>query len=112
MAARGRAVPARPARGGTARARPRRGRSDPARRVAFDVLTAVAERDAYANLLLPALLAAQRAVGQLGGQRRVAPGQPAVRQQSGQQQVRVRVPLGHRAQHVERHAAGRIYPAV
>jgi 16S rRNA (cytosine967-C5)-methyltransferase len=30
---------------------------DPARRVAFDVLSAVAERDAYANLLLPALLA-------------------------------------------------------
>jgi 16S rRNA (cytosine967-C5)-methyltransferase len=29
---------------------------DPARRVAYDVLRAVAERDAYANLLLPALL--------------------------------------------------------
>jgi 16S rRNA (cytosine967-C5)-methyltransferase len=57
MAARGRAVPDRPARSRPARARPARGRVDPARRVAFDVLTAVAERDAYANLLLPALLA-------------------------------------------------------
>jgi 16S rRNA (cytosine967-C5)-methyltransferase len=33
-----------------------RRRADPARRAAFDVLSAVAERDAYANLLLPALL--------------------------------------------------------
>ena len=32
------------------------GRADPARRAAFDVLRAVAERDAYANLLLPSLL--------------------------------------------------------
>jgi len=63
MAARGRAVPARPARGGTARARPGRRRADPARRVAFDVLTAVAERDAYANLLLPALLAERGLTG-------------------------------------------------
>lgn len=31
-------------------------RTDPARRVAFDVLRAVADRDAYANLLLPSLL--------------------------------------------------------
>src|SRR5260370_16826612 len=31
-------------------------RADPARRAACDVLRAVAERDAYANLLLPALL--------------------------------------------------------
>ncbi|HLJ99204.1 MAG TPA: transcription antitermination factor NusB [Streptosporangiaceae bacterium] len=31
-------------------------RIDPARRVAFDVLRAVADRDAYANLLLPSLL--------------------------------------------------------
>jgi len=31
-------------------------RTDPARRAAFDVLRAVADRDAYANLLLPALL--------------------------------------------------------
>jgi 16S rRNA (cytosine967-C5)-methyltransferase len=36
-------------------ARPRR-RTDPARRAAFDVLRAVADRDAYANLLLPSLL--------------------------------------------------------
>jgi 16S rRNA (cytosine967-C5)-methyltransferase len=33
-----------------------RPRTDPARRVAYDVLRAVADRDAYANLLLPALL--------------------------------------------------------
>ncbi len=32
------------------------GRADPARRAACDVLRAVADRDAYANLLLPALL--------------------------------------------------------
>ena len=31
-------------------------RTDPARRAAYDVLRAVADRDAYANLLLPALL--------------------------------------------------------
>jgi len=31
-------------------------RADPARRAAYDVLRAVADRDAYANLLLPALL--------------------------------------------------------
>ena len=36
--------------------RPRRKPLDPARRAAFDVLRAVAERDAYANLALPALL--------------------------------------------------------
>jgi len=57
MTSRGRAAPARPSRGRPARGRPSRGRVDPARRVAFDVLSAVAERDAYANLLLPALLA-------------------------------------------------------
>jgi 16S rRNA (cytosine967-C5)-methyltransferase len=57
MASRGQAAPARPERGRPARVRPSRGRVDPARRVAFDVLSAVAERDAYANLLLPALLA-------------------------------------------------------
>jgi 16S rRNA (cytosine967-C5)-methyltransferase len=34
----------------------RRGRADPARRAACDVLCAVAQRDAYANLLLPATL--------------------------------------------------------
>jgi 16S rRNA (cytosine967-C5)-methyltransferase len=38
------------------RSRPGRTRADPARRAAFDVLRAVADRDAYANLLLPALL--------------------------------------------------------
>jgi 16S rRNA (cytosine967-C5)-methyltransferase len=44
-------------RGRTKPARPKRTRADPARGVAFKVLSAVAERDAYANLLLPALLA-------------------------------------------------------
>ena len=38
------------------RSRVARPRTDPARRVAYDVLRAVADRDAYANLLLPALL--------------------------------------------------------
>jgi 16S rRNA (cytosine967-C5)-methyltransferase len=51
MAARSR----RPPRTTTRRPDSRR-RTDPARGVAFDVLRAVAERDAYANLLLPALL--------------------------------------------------------
>lgn len=37
--------------------RPRRTPLDPARRAAFDVLRAVSERDAYANLVLPAMLA-------------------------------------------------------
>jgi 16S rRNA (cytosine967-C5)-methyltransferase len=53
-----RARPSRPRTG-----RPRTGerqagrrRADPARRAAYDVLRAVADRDAYANLLLPALL--------------------------------------------------------
>jgi 16S rRNA (cytosine967-C5)-methyltransferase len=41
--------------GGQRRGRPRR-RSDPARRTAYDVLIAVEQRDAYANLLLPSLL--------------------------------------------------------
>jgi 16S rRNA (cytosine967-C5)-methyltransferase len=36
--------------------RPRRNPLDPARRAALDVLRAVSERDAYANLVLPALL--------------------------------------------------------
>jgi 16S rRNA (cytosine967-C5)-methyltransferase len=45
-----RAVKRRPAGRGQAQ------RADPARRAAFDVLSAVAERDAYANLLLPSLL--------------------------------------------------------
>jgi 16S rRNA (cytosine967-C5)-methyltransferase len=42
--------------------RPRR-RTDPARRAAFDVLRAVADRDAYANLLLPSLLAGRGITG-------------------------------------------------
>ena len=36
--------------------RPRRKPLDPARRAAYDVLRAVSERDAYANLVLPSLL--------------------------------------------------------
>jgi 16S rRNA (cytosine967-C5)-methyltransferase len=55
MAARGasRAIDRRgPQRGGG-----HRHRADPARRAAYDVLEAVADRDAYANLLLPRLLA-------------------------------------------------------
>jgi 16S rRNA (cytosine967-C5)-methyltransferase len=48
----GRDHPGRPAN----RSRAARPRTDPARRAAYDVLRAVAERDAYANLLLPALL--------------------------------------------------------
>ncbi|MDT5000549.1 MAG: rRNA (cytosine967-C5)-methyltransferase, partial [Mycobacterium sp.] len=36
--------------------RPPRKPLDPARRAAFDVLRAVSERDAYANLALPAIL--------------------------------------------------------
>ncbi len=43
-----------PSQPGPPRARPPR--TDPARRTAYDVLRAVADRDAYANLLLPALL--------------------------------------------------------
>ena len=38
------------------RSRAARPRTDPARRTAYDVLRAVADRDAYANLLLPAML--------------------------------------------------------
>ncbi|HEY6278813.1 MAG TPA: transcription antitermination factor NusB [Streptosporangiaceae bacterium] len=55
----GRSSPAsKPAPGQPApnRSHPRRPRTDPARRVALDVLRATRERDAYANLLLPALL--------------------------------------------------------
>ena len=57
-----RARPPRPQAGPGRRAPGRRGpragrrRADPARRAAYDVLRAVADRDAYANLLLPALL--------------------------------------------------------
>ena len=39
------------------------GRADPVRRAACDVLCAVAERDAYANLLLPAVLAQRGLAG-------------------------------------------------
>ena len=49
----GRDHPGRPAANRSRAARPR---TDPARRAAYDVLRAVADRDAYANLLLPALL--------------------------------------------------------
>jgi 16S rRNA (cytosine967-C5)-methyltransferase len=50
----GQRAPARGGRGGTGGGSGRR--IDPARLVAFEVLRAVRERDAYANLLLPALL--------------------------------------------------------
>jgi 16S rRNA (cytosine967-C5)-methyltransferase len=51
--------------GRTPGGRPRgaRPRTDPARRAAYDVLRAVADRDAYANLLLPAMLAERGLVG-------------------------------------------------
>jgi 16S rRNA (cytosine967-C5)-methyltransferase len=55
----GRDHPGRPAN----RSRPARPRTDPARRAAYDVLRAVADRDAYANLLLPALLAERGITG-------------------------------------------------
>ncbi|GAS92114.1 RsmB/NOP family class I SAM-dependent RNA methyltransferase [Mycolicibacterium brisbanense] len=42
---------------------PRRTPLDPARRAAFDVLRAVSERDAYANLALPALLTERKIEG-------------------------------------------------
>src|SRR5690242_7706514 len=45
-----------PGRPAANRSRAGRPRTDPARRAAYDVLRAVADRDAYANLLLPALL--------------------------------------------------------
>jgi 16S rRNA (cytosine967-C5)-methyltransferase len=52
-----RGTPARPRAGRRTGGRPSaRARTDPVRRLAFDVLRAVAERGAYANLLLPALL--------------------------------------------------------
>ena len=43
--------------------RPRRTPLDPARRAAFDVLRAVSDRDAYANLALPAILAERGITG-------------------------------------------------
>jgi 16S rRNA (cytosine967-C5)-methyltransferase len=45
-----------PPRSRSSQQRAGRPRIDPARRAAYDVLRAVADRDAYANLLLPALL--------------------------------------------------------
>jgi len=45
------------------RTRTGRPRTDPARRAAYDVLRAVADRDAYANLLLPALLSERGLTG-------------------------------------------------
>ncbi|MGH3998993.1 MAG: rRNA small subunit methyltransferase B, partial [Pseudonocardiaceae bacterium] len=50
--------PSRPPRPGPPRRRPEPRRppvEDPARRAALDVLAAVRERDAYANLVLPGL---------------------------------------------------------
>jgi hypothetical protein len=44
-----------------------------------------------------AALTAQRAVGQLGGERRIPSGQPTVSQQRRQQQVDIGVPVGNRA---------------
>jgi 16S rRNA (cytosine967-C5)-methyltransferase len=52
----------RPGSGGSQRSH-RPGRADPVRRAACDVLCAVAERDAYANLLLPAVLAQRGLAG-------------------------------------------------
>ena len=60
-----RARPSRPRPGKAPRraeGAPRR-RADPARRAAYDVLRAVADRDAYANLLLPAVLAERGLTG-------------------------------------------------
>jgi 16S rRNA (cytosine967-C5)-methyltransferase len=53
----------RPPRPPRQRRPPRRTPLDPARRAAFDVLRAVSERDAYANLALPALLAERQITG-------------------------------------------------
>ena len=53
--------PRRPA--GQRRPRPPRARLDPPRQAAFDVLRAVSDRDAYANLALPALLAERGITG-------------------------------------------------
>jgi len=54
-------------RRGPQRAGGSRHRVDPARRVAYDVLAAVADRDAYANLLLPRLLADRGITGRDAG---------------------------------------------
>jgi 16S rRNA (cytosine967-C5)-methyltransferase len=52
-----------PPRSRAGRSRAARPRTDPARRAAYDVLRAVADRDAYANLLLPALLSERGLAG-------------------------------------------------
>jgi 16S rRNA (cytosine967-C5)-methyltransferase len=57
------AGPRRPGRPGGQRGRPRPPAADPARSAAFEVLRAVADRDAYANLLLPSVLARRRLTG-------------------------------------------------
>lgn len=49
--------------GADRRRRPPRRQLDPARRAAFDVLRAVSTRDAYANLMLPAILAQRGITG-------------------------------------------------
>src|SRR5260370_10916365 len=53
----------RPPRPRTGQPRTGQQRTDPARRAAYDVLRAVADRDAYANLLLPALLSERGITG-------------------------------------------------
>jgi 16S rRNA (cytosine967-C5)-methyltransferase len=55
--------PPRSAQSGSGPRRQARPRTDPARRVAYDVLRAVADRAAYANLLLPALLSERGLTG-------------------------------------------------
>ena len=50
-------------RGAQGRRRAPRRPADPARRVALDVLLAVSDRDAYANLLLPQLIAQRQLAG-------------------------------------------------
>ena len=62
----GRPAPAdkpRAAETGPAVTGPQAAHADPARRAAYDVLRAVADRDAYANLLLPALLSERGLTG-------------------------------------------------
>jgi 16S rRNA (cytosine967-C5)-methyltransferase len=50
-------------RPGASQPGPGRPRTDPARRAAYDVIRAVDERDAYANLLLPSVLTERRLTG-------------------------------------------------
>jgi 16S rRNA (cytosine967-C5)-methyltransferase len=52
-----------PPQAGAGRSGAGRPRTDPARRAAYDVLRAVADRDAYANLLLPSLLSERGLAG-------------------------------------------------